>query len=70
MIAPEAYSGNFATTGTDQYIAPEAYSGNVSPAGDMWALGVIVFVFMTGSFPFHSKLFDDAAGENWVSFYY
>lgn len=52
--------------GTDQYIAPESYAGFAGPAADMWAVGVILYVFLTGSFPFHYKLFDDEVGENYV----
>jgi len=52
--------------GTDQYIAPEAYDGRYSPASDMFAVGVIGYRLLTGSFPFRSTIFDDQPGENWV----
>ncbi|CAJ1384429.1 unnamed protein product [Effrenium voratum] len=52
--------------GTDQYIAPEAYEGKYSPASDIFAVGVIAFKMLTGSFPYNGRLFDDKPGENWV----
>jgi serine/threonine protein kinase len=57
---------SFHVLGTDQYIAPETYAGYSSPASDMWALGVIFYTILTGSFPFHYALFDDQPGENYV----
>ena len=32
----------------------------------MWAIGVIFYTILTGSFPFHCALFDDQPGENYV----
>jgi len=52
--------------GTDQYIAPEAYEGKYSPASDIFAVGVIAYKILTGSFPYNGRLFDDKPGENWV----
>lgn len=52
--------------GTDQYIAPEAYSGWYSPASDVWAVGVMLYKMLTGSFPFSEDLFDDEPGQNYV----
>lgn len=57
---------SFHVLGTDQYIAPESYIGQSSPASDMWALGVCLYVIVTGTFPFHAALFDDQPGENYV----
>lgn len=56
----------FHVLGTDQYIAPESYMGLSSPGSDVWALGVCLYVLMTGTFPFHAALFDDQPGENYV----
>lgn len=53
-------------TGTDQYIAPEAYAGRYSPASDIFAIGVIAYKLITGTFPYPDDMFDDAPGENWV----
>merc|ERR1719215_2216840 len=52
--------------GTDQYIAPEAYEGRYSPASDIFAIGVIAYRLLAGTFPFRNSLFDDKPGENWV----
>jgi len=57
---------SFHVLGTDQYIAPETYAGYSSPQSDMWAVGVILYTILTGSFPFHYALFDDQPGENYV----
>ncbi|CAD7963267.1 unnamed protein product [Amoebophrya sp. A25] len=57
---------SFHVLGTDQYIAPETYVGYATPTADMWAIGVIFFTILTGSFPFHCALFDDQPGENYV----
>eukprot|EP00931_Biecheleriopsis_adriatica_P068273 TRINITY_DN4224_c0_g1_i3.p1 TRINITY_DN4224_c0_g1~~TRINITY_DN4224_c0_g1_i3.p1 ORF type:complete len:703 (+),score=103.97 TRINITY_DN4224_c0_g1_i3:30-2138(+) len=52
--------------GTDQYIAPEAYEGMYSPLSDVFAVGVIAYRLLTGTFPYNGRLFDDKPGENWV----
>eukprot|EP00811_Abedinium_folium_P017075 NODE_2599_length_2183_cov_10.100681.p1 GENE.NODE_2599_length_2183_cov_10.100681~~NODE_2599_length_2183_cov_10.100681.p1 ORF type:complete len:580 (-),score=89.77 NODE_2599_length_2183_cov_10.100681:364-2103(-) len=38
--------------GTPGYIAPEAFLGEISPQSDLWAVGVILYVFMTAEMPF------------------
>jgi serine/threonine protein kinase len=50
--------------GTDQYIAPEAYAGQCSSASDMFAVGVICYTLLAGSYPFDPNMFDDKPGEN------
>lgn len=52
--------------GTDQYIAQEAYKGLYSPRSDIFAVGVIGYLLMTGRLPFKEDIFDDKPGENWV----
>lgn len=61
-------SGHRAHTvvGTDGYIAPEAYFGDYSPASDIFAVGVMMYVLLTGCLPFRKDMFDDGPGENYV----
>jgi serine/threonine protein kinase len=55
-----------AVVGTDGYIAPEAYLGNVNPKSDIFSTGVVMYVLITGRFPFDDEIFDDQPGENYV----
>ena len=38
--------------GTPYFLAPEAIGGKSSIEGDLWSLGVLIFVLLTGSYPF------------------
>jgi serine/threonine protein kinase len=55
-----------AVVGTDGYIAPEAYLGDVNPKSDIFSTGVVMYVLITGRFPFDDEIFDDQPGENYV----
>jgi serine/threonine protein kinase len=46
--------------GTHGYIAPESYKGEYTPSSDLWSVGVIFYVLMTGDMPFENALFDKA----------
>eukprot|EP00406_Dinophysis_acuminata_P034834 CAMPEP_0179367486 /NCGR_PEP_ID=MMETSP0797-20121207/83599_1 /TAXON_ID=47934 /ORGANISM="Dinophysis acuminata, Strain DAEP01" /LENGTH=387 /DNA_ID=CAMNT_0021083037 /DNA_START=29 /DNA_END=1190 /DNA_ORIENTATION=- len=37
--------------GTPGYIAPEALMGQTSPQSDLWSIGVILYILMTGEMP-------------------
>ena len=39
--------------GTAMYMAPERFRGQVSPATDQYALGIILFEWLTGESPFY-----------------
>ncbi|WKY02669.1 hypothetical protein Q1695_016157 [Nippostrongylus brasiliensis] len=42
--------------GTAQYVSPEVLEGQpVSPATDLWALGVVIYQFLTGRHAFHDE---------------
>ncbi|CAE7299969.1 CPK4 [Symbiodinium natans] len=40
--------------GTPGYIAPEALMGQQSPQSDLWSVGVILYILMTGEMPWSS----------------
>jgi len=45
--------------GTPYYIAPEVLDGNYGPQCDMWSLGVIVYIMLSGCPPFNGSSDDD-----------
>jgi len=53
--------------GTPGYIAPEAFKGEYTPASDLWSVGVILYILMTGDMPFSDEdIGEDLAGDNRV----
>jgi len=40
--------------GTPGYIAPEALLGEICPQSDLWSIGVILYILMTGEMPWSS----------------
>lgn len=38
--------------GTPQYLAPEAFEGKSSMEVDLWSLGVLMSVLLSGSYPY------------------
>jgi WD40 repeat protein/serine/threonine protein kinase len=42
--------------GTPMYMAPEQWQGQAVPATDQYALGVMIYQLLTGSFPFQGRL--------------
>ena len=42
-------------TGTPYYIAPEVLNSNYGPKCDVWAIGVITFIMLSGTPPFNGS---------------
>ena len=55
--------------GTPLYMAPEVITGSYSKEADMWSLGVLLYVLVSGFHPFHEtttkKVFDRVQACDW-----
>lgn len=49
--------------GTLGYIAPESFSGEYSTASDLFSVGVIFYIIMTGDMPFDDSIYRPSPGE-------
>jgi len=47
--------------GTLPFNAPETFHGRYSVQSDLYSVGVVLYLLMTGKMPYHSDIFDDAA---------
>jgi calcium-dependent protein kinase len=45
----------YSIMGTCYYIAPEILDGHYTKAVDMWSLGVIMFIMLSGNLPFNGS---------------
>lgn len=45
----------FDQAGTPKYMAPEAFKGKSGAESDIWSLGVVIYLFMSGHAPFQGK---------------
>ena len=57
------------TVGTPYYMAPEAIKGQISFESDIWPIGVILYIMVTGQRPFQGKskteTFENIIAENY-----
>merc|ERR1711959_42833 len=50
--------------GTPGYIAPESFTGEYTPASDLWSVGVILYILLTGDMPYPDDIFGDDLGKH------
>jgi serine/threonine protein kinase len=65
-IATMAQSSHYQTrdiVGTVSYMAPEQIQGKPRPASDQYALGIIVYEWLTGACPYHGSFTEVAAQQ-------
>jgi len=49
--------------GTARFNSPEAFLGHYSPASDLWSVGTILYLLITGNMPYPDYFFDLHEGE-------
>ena len=54
-LAIESYSASRSKAGTARYIAPEMLKGRFSFKTDSWSIGVMMYVMVTGHYPFDGE---------------
>ena len=55
------YQGTQDMVGTIAYMAPEQIQAHLRPASDQYALGVVVYEWLCGAYPFHGSFSEIAA---------
>lgn len=53
MLSPDQHHMN-TKLGTPYYISPEILSGKYSMKSDLWSVGIILFVMLSGAPPFNA----------------
>ena len=51
------------THGTSYYIAPEVLTKKYDERCDVWSIGVILYILMTGDMPYSEDIFNDVRGR-------
>jgi serine/threonine protein kinase len=64
VFDPEKAKRSRRIIGTLGYIAPESYMGEYTPVSDLWSVGVIFYILMTGDMPYDDSIFTGASGDN------
>jgi len=70
--SPGKQSTDYTCYGTLRFNAPEALCGDYSAASDLYSVGVILYLLMTGKMPHSDSLFEDGRdcedeAEGWLS---
>ena len=55
--------------GTAYYIAPEVLTGNYTEKCDLWSIGVILYIMLSGKPPFSGKNDDEILAKVQQGFY-
>merc|ERR1719171_441043 len=65
FMRPDGASAD-AVLGTDGYIAPEAYKFQPCAKSDVFSAGVLMYVLVTGEFPYPDEIFVDTPETNYA----
>lgn len=60
-ISVNSYNKKIA--GTRYYMAPEALKGQLHEKSDVWSVGIFLYIFFTGVFPFKGKTINEIEYE-------
>src|SRR5437588_8838431 len=66
MVQSSRYQSTQEVAGTAAYMAPEQFQGHPQRASDQYALGVVVYEWLTGDRPFHGSFAEIASQHLFV----